>query len=71
MELTGTTEQQLIFLNVYWGRMYAFTAPNGAGGPSTAQAKFGNQDELRADSATEMLLGVRRHYSASKLPRGE
>jgi|HubBroStandDraft_4_1064222.scaffolds.fasta_scaffold70072_3 hypothetical protein len=37
MELTGTTEQQLIFLNVYWGRMYAFTAPNGAGGPSTAK----------------------------------
>jgi hypothetical protein len=66
MELTGTTERKLIFLNLHWGRMYAFTAPNGADTPWTAQAKFGDQDELQAESATEMLHAVRAHYTASK-----
>jgi hypothetical protein len=71
MQLTGTTEQQLIHLNVYWGRMYVFAAPDTTEGTWTATAKFGDQDELRTDSATELLLAVRQHYSASKLPGSE
>lgn len=68
MQVTGTPEQQLVFLNMHWGRMYEFTAPDRAGAPWTAQAKFGNRDELQAKSATEMLLVVRAHYAAKKFP---
>jgi hypothetical protein len=67
MQLTGTTEQQLIHLNMHWGRLYVFAAPD-TEGTWTAAAKFGGHDQLQADSATEMLLAVRRHYSANKLP---
>ena len=48
------------------GRMYEFTAPDQACVPWTAQAKFGDQDELQAKSATEMLHVVRTHYAAKK-----
>jgi hypothetical protein len=68
MELTGTAEQQLVFLNLHWGRMYVFEAPAGPGAPWTAQAKFGDQDELRAKSATKMLHVVHAHYAAKKFP---
>jgi hypothetical protein len=47
MQLTGTPEQQLVFLNMHWGRMYEFTAPDRAGGPWTAQAKFGNRTSYK------------------------
>jgi hypothetical protein len=66
MELAGTRKQQLVFLNMHWGRMYEFTAPDQACVPWTAQAKFGDQDELQAKSATEMLHVVRTHYAAKK-----
>jgi hypothetical protein len=39
MELAGTPEQQLVFLNMHWGRMYEFTAPDQACVPWTAEAK--------------------------------
>jgi hypothetical protein len=68
MEPTGTPEQQLVFLNMRWGRMYEFTAPDQACAPWTAQAKFGNREKLQAKSATEMLLVVRAHYAAKKFP---
>jgi hypothetical protein len=68
MKLTGTPEQQLIFLSTHWGRMYVFTAPSGVGTLWTAQAKFGDHDELRAESAAEMLRVVRAHYAAKKFP---
>jgi len=68
MELTGTPEQQLVFLNLHWGRMYVFTSPDRANVPWKAQAKFGDQDELRAESATEMLREVRAHYAATRFP---
>jgi hypothetical protein len=68
MELTGTAEQQLVFLNLHWGRMYVFAAPAGPGVPWTAQAKFGDQDELQAPSATELLPLVRKHYAAKRFP---
>jgi hypothetical protein len=71
MEITGTSEQQLVFLNLHWGRMYEFAAPDRAGASWTAQAKFGDQDELEALSATEMLSTVRAHYAAKKFPRGD
>ena len=68
MEVTGTREQQLVFLNLHWGRVYEFAAPDRAGASWSAQAKFGNQDELEALSATEMLRTVRAHYAAKKFP---
>jgi hypothetical protein len=68
MDLTGTPEQQLIFLNLHWGRMYIFTAPAQGTATWTARARFGDQDELHADSATELLLAVRSHYAAKKFP---
>jgi hypothetical protein len=68
MELTGTPEQQLVFLNMHWGRMYEFAAPDQPSTPWTAQAKFGDQDQLQAKSATEMLHVVRAHYAAKKFP---
>ena len=68
MEIAGTTVQQLIFLNLHWGRMYEFKAPDRIGAPWIAQAKFGDQDKLRAESATEMLREVRTHYAASNFP---
>jgi hypothetical protein len=68
MELAGTAEQQLVFLNMHWGRVYAFSAPEGPGAPWTAQAKFGDRDEMQASSATELLSSVRKHYEAKKFP---
>jgi hypothetical protein len=68
MELTGTPEQQLVFLNMHWGRMYVFAAPARPSAPWTAQAKFGDQDEMRASSATELLLSVRKHYESKGFP---
>lgn len=68
MELTGTPEQQLVFLNMHWGRMYEFASSDRADAPWTAQAKFGDQDEMQAKSATQLLHVVRAHYSARKFP---
>jgi hypothetical protein len=68
MEITGTNEQQLVFLNLHWGRMYVFTAPDSPDGSWEGRAKFGEQDELQAASATEMLHAVRAHYAANKFP---
>jgi hypothetical protein len=68
MELTGTAEQQLVFLNLHWGRMYVFAVPEGPGALWTAKAKFGNQDEMQAPSATELLSVVRNHYAAKRFP---
>ena len=68
MELTGTPEQQLIHLTTHWGRMYVFTAPTAGSTTWSAQAKFGEHDELQAESAGELLLAVRAHYKAKKFP---
>jgi hypothetical protein len=68
MELNGTAEQQLVFLNVHWGRVYVFSAPEGPGASWTAQAKFGDRDEMRASSATELLSAVRNHYQTKGFP---
>lgn len=70
MELGGTAEQQLVFLNTHWGGRYSFAAPEEPGGQWTATANFGQQDRLQASSATELLAEVRAHYQASKPPGG-
>jgi hypothetical protein len=63
MQLGGTKEQQLIFLNTHWGRRYAFTAPQAVHGNWIATANFGQHDKLEERSATELLFAVRRHYA--------
>jgi len=65
-ELRGTREQQLIHLNMHWGSRYDFTMPQDAGGIWTARANFGAHDELAEDTATDLLLAVRRHYEANR-----
>jgi hypothetical protein len=69
MELAGTGEQQLIYLNTHWGRSYAFAAPCGPDGMWTATAKFGARDELDDSSATGLLAKVRKHYEENR-PEG-
>jgi hypothetical protein len=64
--LSGTAEQQLIHLNMHWGSRYDFTAPQDAGGTWAARANFGEHDELTEDTATDLLLAVRRHYEANR-----
>jgi hypothetical protein len=65
-ELRGTSQQQLVFLNTHWGSRYSFTAPAKPGGQWTATARFGQQDELAAESATALLTLVRDHYQANR-----
>ena len=64
MDLYGTKEQQLVFLNVHWGRRYVFAAPDSPDGEWTATSNFGQHDRLQALSATDLLLAVRHHYLA-------
>ena len=71
MGLSGTVQQQLVFLNTHWDGQYSFTAPAQPGGRWTAAARFGQHDQLAAESATELLALVRGHYQASKLAGGE
>jgi hypothetical protein len=51
---------------MHWGSRYDFTAPEDAGGVWTARANFGEHDELAEDTATDLLLAVRRHYEANR-----
>jgi hypothetical protein len=71
MGLSGTLQQQLVFLNTHWGTKYSFTAPAKLGGQWTAVARFGQHDQLAAESAAELLELVRGHYQANKPAGGE
>lgn len=66
MELTGTRQQQLIYLNTHWGRIYTFSAPVGPDGMWEAKAKFGMQNELEDSSAAGLLAKVRKHYQENR-----
>jgi hypothetical protein len=66
MQLEGSGEQQLIFLNTRWGRRYIFTAPQATSCKRIARANFGRHDKLEERSATDLLLAVRRHYAANQ-----
>jgi hypothetical protein len=65
MDIHGTPDQQIIYLNTHWGSRYQFKVPSGRGGQWTATDKFGDHDELQAPSAAELLNAVRRHYQAN------
>jgi len=64
--LSGTVQQQLVFLNTHWGGHYSFTAPAKPGGQWTATAQFGQHDELAAESAADLLTLVRDHYQVNR-----
>lgn len=66
MQLGGTREQQLIFLNTHWGRRCVFTSPQAANAKWLATANFGQHDSLEERSATDLLLSVRRHYAVNQ-----
>ena len=66
MELRGTTDQQLIYLNTHWGRRYSFVPPQTPWDEWTATAKFGCRTQLQAQTAAELLAEVRAHYQANK-----
>jgi hypothetical protein len=61
VELSGTVQQRLVFLNTHWGSKYSFIAPPRPGGRWTAVARFGQHDELAAESAADLLELVRSH----------
>jgi hypothetical protein len=69
-ELYGTDKQQLVFLNTYWGKRYTFAAPETAGAPWTATARFGQRDQQRSPTAAGLLREVRDHYKANP-PTGD
>jgi hypothetical protein len=69
--LSGNVQQQLVFLNTHWGSKYSFTAPAKPGGQWTAEAKFGQHDQMTAESAAELLELVRGHYQAGKPAGGQ
>jgi hypothetical protein len=69
MDIRGTPDQQLIYLNTHWGRRYGFTAPDGPGMAWMATDKLGDHEKLEAVSATELMEAVRRHYEARHLPQ--
>jgi hypothetical protein len=46
VELCGTVQQQLVFLNTHWGSKYSFAAPAKPRDPWTAAARFGHHEEL-------------------------
>lgn len=62
MDIHGTTDQQIIYLNTHWGRRYKFEAPPGPGKNWSATDKFGKHDRLQAPSAVALLEVVRHHY---------
>jgi len=66
LELRGTADQQLIYLNTHWGRQYAFEPPQTLESEWTATAKFGGYAVLQAQTAAELLEEVRAHYQANK-----
>jgi hypothetical protein len=66
MDLRGTAEQQLIYLNTHWGRSYSFATPEGPDDTWKAEARFGAQDELEDSSAADLLAKVRDHYQANR-----
>jgi hypothetical protein len=65
MELGGTSQQQIVFLNTHWGSKYSFAAPEVPGGQWAATAKFGQHDRIQERSAAELLEEVRVHYKAN------
>jgi hypothetical protein len=71
MELGGTDQQQLVFLNTHWGSKYSFAAPGAPGGRWTATAKFGEHDRIQEWTATELLEEVRDHYRANGTRGGQ
>jgi hypothetical protein len=70
VELRGTVQQQLVFLNTHWGSKYSFTAPAKPRERWTAAARFGQHEELTGETAAELLERVHAHYQANK-PAGD
>ena len=66
MRLSGTTQQQLVFLNTHWGAKYLFAAPEEPGSQWTAKAKFSQHDQIHEWSAADLLEEVRGHYQANR-----
>jgi hypothetical protein len=71
MGSSGTAEQQLVFLNTHWGSRYSFTAPAKPGGRWMAVARFGQHDQMDAQSAAELLVLVRDHYQVNRPDGGD
>lgn len=65
-DITGTAEQQLVFLNTHWGRPYSISRPDGPDGRWKAKARFGKQDELGDPSAAGLLEKMREHYRENR-----
>jgi hypothetical protein len=64
MEIAGTPEQALVFLDTHWGSKYLFALPERPGANWTATAKFGAHDRLQALSPAALLDTIRAHYQS-------
>lgn len=71
MEITGTPQQALVYLNTHWGRQYSFVQPETPGANWTATAKFGAHDRLQAPTPATLLATVRTHYQSHPRPTNE
>jgi hypothetical protein len=68
MDIAGTPEQALVYLNTHWHSRYSFTQPETPGGNWTATAKFGDHDRLQAPTPAALLETVRAHYQSHPRP---
>jgi hypothetical protein len=71
MELGGTSQRQLVFLNTHWGSKYSFAPPEAPGGQWTATAKFGRYDQIQEWSAAQLLEEIRDHYKTNATRSGQ
>jgi hypothetical protein len=69
MELTGTPDQQLVFLNMHWGRMYEFTAPDRAGAPLDSPGRFRGPGRTAGELGHRDAAGSARPLRRDELPR--
>jgi hypothetical protein len=69
MDIAGTPQQALVYLNTHWGSRYSFAQPETRSGYWTATAKFSPHDCLQAASPTALLAIVRAHYQSHPTAR--
>ena len=68
MDIAGTPEQALVYLNTHRGTRYSFALPETPSGNWTATARFGDHDRLQARSPATLLETVRARYQAHPRP---
>ena len=71
MDIAGTPEQALVYLNTHWGTRYSFALPETRSGNWTATAKSSDHDRLQAPSPADLLETIHGHYRSRPRPTDE